>query len=80
MSGKSAEGLSGQVQELVDKARRLSAAERAQLVGEILESLDEPDPAVDSVIYRVKGDIVRILAVSHQHRRPGYWTKRLQRS
>jgi len=33
-----------------------------------------------AVIYRVIGDVLRILAVSHLHRRPGYWTKRLAQS
>jgi plasmid stabilization system protein ParE len=33
-----------------------------------------------AVIYRVKDDVLRILAVSHLHRRPGYWTRRLARS
>ena len=32
-----------------------------------------------AVIYRVKGDVLRVLAVSHQHRRPGYWAARLRR-
>lgn len=26
--------------------------------------------------YRVEGDIIRIFAVAHQKRRPGYWRKR----
>ena len=26
--------------------------------------------------YRVEGDVIRILAVAHQRRRPGYWRKR----
>lgn len=30
-----------------------------------------------SVIYRLTGDTVQILALAHQRRRPGYWTKRL---
>ena len=35
------------VQDLLGQARALSAAERAMLVSLVLESLDEPDPAVD---------------------------------
>ena len=35
------------VQDLLEQARALSAAERAVLVSLVLESLDEPDPAVD---------------------------------
>jgi plasmid stabilization system protein ParE len=31
------------------------------------------------VIYRVDGEIIRIFAVAHQKRRPGYWRKRLNR-
>jgi toxin ParE2 len=33
-----------------------------------------------AVICRVKDDVLRILAVSHLHRSPGYWIKRLPRS
>jgi plasmid stabilization system protein ParE len=29
-----------------------------------------------SIVYRVDGEDIRILAVAHQHRRPGYWTGR----
>lgn len=29
-----------------------------------------------SVIYRATGEGIRILVVSHQHRRPGYWRSR----
>jgi plasmid stabilization system protein ParE len=29
-----------------------------------------------SVIYRPKGSMLRIVAVAHQHRRPGYWRGR----
>lgn len=36
------------MEELIEHARRLSAADRARLVGSILETLDEPDPAVDA--------------------------------
>jgi toxin ParE1/3/4 len=28
------------------------------------------------LMYRVKGDTIRILAVAHQHRKPGYWQGR----
>lgn len=30
-----------------------------------------------AVIYRINGDVLHILAVAHQHRRPGYWTRRI---
>ncbi len=30
-----------------------------------------------SVIYQVKEDLIRIIAVAHSHRRPGYWINRL---
>ena len=26
--------------------------------------------------YRVEGDVIRVFAVAHQRRRPGYWRKR----
>jgi plasmid stabilization system protein ParE len=29
-----------------------------------------------SVIYRITGEDIRILVVSHHHRRPGYWSGR----
>ncbi|MCY7380170.1 MAG: type II toxin-antitoxin system RelE/ParE family toxin [Gemmatimonadaceae bacterium] len=29
------------------------------------------------VIYRVRGEELEVLAVAHQHRRPGYWRDRL---
>jgi hypothetical protein len=31
-----------------------------------------------SVIYRIKGDQLQIIAVAHMNRRPGYWKDRLQ--
>ncbi|MBX9630498.1 MAG: type II toxin-antitoxin system RelE/ParE family toxin [Burkholderiales bacterium] len=30
-----------------------------------------------AVIYMVREDTIRVLAIAHQHRRPGYWTERL---
>ncbi len=29
-----------------------------------------------TLYYRVEGDVIRIFAVAHQKRRPGYWRKR----
>lgn len=29
------------------------------------------------VVYQVRDDVVEVLAVAHQHRRPGYWRERL---
>jgi plasmid stabilization system protein ParE len=29
-----------------------------------------------SVYYEVAGDLIRIIAVAHQHRKPGFWKKR----
>jgi plasmid stabilization system protein ParE len=31
-----------------------------------------------AIVYRVGADAIRIIAVMHQHRRPGYWTRRLR--
>jgi plasmid stabilization system protein ParE len=28
------------------------------------------------LMYRVQGDTIRVLAVTHQHRKPGYWQDR----
>ncbi|MBS0357172.1 MAG: type II toxin-antitoxin system RelE/ParE family toxin [Proteobacteria bacterium] len=28
------------------------------------------------VVYRIEGDVLRILAIAHQRRRPRYWAKR----
>lgn len=32
-----------------------------------------------SVIYRVADDAALVLAIAHQHRRPGYWNRRAPR-
>ena len=29
-----------------------------------------------SLIYRIEGDTIRIVAIAHQHRKPGYWKDR----
>ena len=39
---------SDKVRAILERVRELSAAERARLVGMVLESLDEPDPAVEA--------------------------------
>jgi plasmid stabilization system protein ParE len=31
-----------------------------------------------AIVYRAGTGVIRILAVMHQHRRPGYWTRRLR--
>ena len=31
------------------------------------------------IVYRVEGDIIRVYAVAHVKRRPGYWRKRVGR-
>ena len=31
------------------------------------------------IVYRVEGELIRIYAVAHLKRRPGYWTKRAKR-
>ena len=36
------------MEELIEHVRKLSAADRARLVGSILETLDEPDPVVEA--------------------------------
>ncbi|MDQ3281916.1 MAG: type II toxin-antitoxin system RelE/ParE family toxin [Acidobacteriota bacterium] len=33
-----------------------------------------------SIVYFVEDDVIRIAAVAHDKRRPGYWRKRLRRS
>ena len=38
---------SDKVRAILERVRELSAAERARLVSMVLESLDEPDPAVE---------------------------------
>ena len=30
-----------------------------------------------TIIYRRKGDAIEVVAVAHQHRRPGYWRERM---
>lgn len=63
----------------------------ASIVGRIGES-PEQFPACDeegyrfamlgrypySLIYRIVGDVVQVVAVAHQRRRPGYWASRGQ--
>ena len=39
---------SDKVRAILERVRELSAAERARLVSMVLESLDEPDPAVEA--------------------------------
>lgn len=29
------------------------------------------------VVYQVRADVIEVLAIAHQHRRPGYWRERL---
>lgn len=29
-----------------------------------------------AIMYRIDGETIRVLAVAHQHRRPGYWAGR----
>jgi len=29
-----------------------------------------------SVVYRIRGDEIQVIAIMHQHRRPGYWKDR----
>ena len=31
-----------------------------------------------SVVYRILGDEIQVIAIMHQHRRPGYWKGRSQ--
>ena len=30
------------------------------------------------IIYRVEGEAIRVLAIAHHRRRPGYWRKRIE--
>ena len=30
------------------------------------------------IIYRIEGETIRVLAVAHHRRRPGYWRKRIE--
>jgi putative addiction module component (TIGR02574 family) len=39
--------VTGETKALSEEARKLSPAERIELVDDILASLDEPDPAID---------------------------------
>ncbi len=32
-----------------------------------------------SVIFRMRGDEIQVIAIMHQHRRPGYWKDRADR-
>jgi plasmid stabilization system protein ParE len=32
-----------------------------------------------SVVYRIRGEDIQVIAIMHQHRRPGYWKDRPQK-
>jgi len=48
-------------------------------IGERLDSTHRRFPLQRfpfGLVFRVDGEILRIIAVAHRHRRPGYWRKR----
>ena len=60
-------------------AQRISAHPEAgaPLVGEFRKRIVSGFPY--NVIYRVSEDYIYLVAVAHQHRRPGYWRERTDR-
>ena len=48
LTPKSKSDMTPTLEELIEHVRKLSAADRAKMVGNILETLDEPDPAVEA--------------------------------
>ncbi len=70
-------GLGG---ELVQEARRVVQLLRDfPLVGKSLDTHYRRFPLTRfpfGLIYRIDGDVLRIVAVSHRRQLPGYWTSR----
>ena len=55
------------MEQLIEQVRNLSAADRARLVGSILETLDEPDPGVEAAW---KAEVERRAAGAESGTRP----------
>jgi toxin ParE1/3/4 len=66
--------------ELLQEVRRVVAMLcDAPQIGEPLDPLRRRFPLRRfpfAIIYRVKGDTLRVLALAHRRRRPGYWRER----
>jgi toxin ParE1/3/4 len=66
--------------ELVQEIRRVSALLRdVPQIGEPLDSRHRRFPLRKfpfGLIYRVDGDLLRIIAIAHRRQRPGYWRGR----
>jgi plasmid stabilization system protein ParE len=66
--------------ELVQEIRRVSALlSEMPSIGEPLDSQHRRFPLRKfpfGLIYRVNGDLVRVMAVAHRRQRPGYWRDR----
>jgi len=79
---------------ILDQALELSAAERANIAEKLLFSLDRPDSKIDDLWAKEadsrieaynKGEIeaqkeILIVAVSHLHRIPDYWSDREEKT
>jgi plasmid stabilization system protein ParE len=66
--------------ELIQEIRRVSALLcDAPRIGEPLDSRHRRFPLRKfpfGLIYRIDGDLIRIIAVAHRRQRPGYWRGR----
>jgi putative addiction module component (TIGR02574 family) len=61
------QNMSVETQEILDRALKLSAVEKARLVDELLSSLDKPDAAIDALWRKEVED--RIMAFNTGHLR-----------
>ena len=57
--------MSVETQEILDRALKLSAIEKARLVDELLSSLDKPDEAIDALWRQEVEDRIRAFNTGH---------------
>ena len=74
------ERASGLGRELVTEVRRvLDLLCGTPLIGQLLDENRRRFPLTRfpfSIIYRVKGDTLRVLCIAHRRQRPGFWVGR----
>jgi toxin ParE1/3/4 len=68
--------------EFIDELERVIAVlEELPSLGELLDTIHRRVPLRRfpyAVIFRVKGEVIYIVAVAHRRRKPRYWTPRVQ--
>ena len=68
--------MSVETQEILDRALKLSAVEKAHLVDELLSSLDKPDEAIDALWRKEVEDRITAYQTGHLKRTPSSRQKR----